>query len=189
MERRERASIARSGGAELHGHAAGFLNKASGRAVSTDMMSTKARRGVAVAGGLAAILAAAWFRSADPTKAPTAGPTASQPQTGDTQTPSLTLWPETPTHFKYDRFAWRALLPVPVVPAAPEPLADSERAESVVLDGLPAAHAAPRRISSPAMVACPRDRRRVRRSGGSTSRRWRSMRRRRLWSGRSRPMG
>jgi hypothetical protein len=92
-------------------------------------MSTKARREFAVAGGLAAIVAAAWFRSADPTKAPTADPTSSQPQTGAAQTPSLTLWPETPTHFNYDHFAWRALLPVPVVPAAPEPLADSEGAE------------------------------------------------------------
>ena len=129
MERRERASVARSGGAELHGHAAGFLNKASGRAVFTDMMSTRVRLGIGAAGALAAILVAAWYRGADPTLAPAADPTASQPQTGDTQTPSLTLWPETPTHFNYDRFAWRALLPVPVVPAAPEPLADSEGVE------------------------------------------------------------
>lgn len=129
MERRERAPIARSGGAELHGHAAGFLNKASGRAVLTDMMSTRARLGIAVAGGLAAILAAAWYRGTDPMIAPAADPTASRLPTGEVRTPTLTLWPEAPTHFSYDRFAWRALLPVPVVPAVPEPVADSDGVE------------------------------------------------------------
>lgn len=115
MERRERASIARSGGAELHGHAAGFLNKASGRAVFTDMMSTRVRLGIAAAGGLAAILAAAWFRSA--TQREVASPVAgvAGPAVAEDRLSIPAPGPDGPTHFNYDLAAWHRLLPEPRV--------------------------------------------------------------------------
>ncbi len=85
------------------------------------MMSTRARRGVAVAGGLAAILAAVWYWNADRTLAPTLSPVPVRVELPAAQTPSLTLWPESPTYFNYELLAWRNLLPAPVVAAVPVP--------------------------------------------------------------------
>lgn len=85
---------------------------------------------MAVAGGLAAILAAAWYRGVDRTLAPDPSPAAAGVELPAVQTPKLTLWPESPTHFNYDLSAWRNLLPAPVVVVGSAPLVGTGAATS-----------------------------------------------------------